>query len=179
MSRLFSMALGGLCLMLTACFVSDGQLIGEGVVLPGGAVRFCTGSGEPCHDALRSADGYLVLPPEDAGEEDGPVLARFRVLTEVGDDMVWLAEVQLDSQHPDRIYMVTRQAGPAPDGAILYDLVLPDCAEAAPDERSRLRIAAMETGGLCRVTDVDALAAYLIDHHGADFAEPDWWGSGS
>ncbi len=179
MPRLLSLALAGLCLALTACFVSDQPLIVSGEALPAEPARFCTGPTEPCHDALRTEDGYLILPSAEAGDEEGPVMARFITLTIAGGHPVWLGEIQLESGNAERIYMLARQAGLADDGAALYDLVLPDCGETSADERSRLGVTGEETGGVCRITNLDGFAAYLTDHYGADFADPDWWRSGS
>ena len=175
MSRSLSSLACALCLIITSCFVSQTPLISQAALITDQAVRFCTSDEEPCHETERSGDGYLVLPAPDDAEDEGPVLIRFTFLTMAGELPVWLGEAQLDSADSERLYVLARFARAAPGGVDEFHLVLPDCAEAGPDERARLGLTGPAGGGTCRIDDLDALKDYLIARHGADFADPDWW----
>ncbi|MFN4023629.1 MAG: hypothetical protein ACK4MQ_02250 [Hyphomonas sp.] len=160
---------------LGACFLSENQLIGEGARLQDGPLAFCIDPGEPCHQAMPSEDGYLILPhPEDAAEED-PMFARFMALPPSNGQQMWLGEVELRQE--DEIvwaYIVAVSAGDTSGGVSRYNVAVPGCGDASTDQR--LRYWLEEDGAYsCRIGDVAAFAEYLRERHSSDFTDPDWW----
>ena len=162
-------------LFLSGCFLSERQLIGEGIRLQGNALAFCLEAGEPCHEAVPERDGYLVLPhPEDASEEE-PIFVRFAALQKAGGQEMWLGEAELkDEDQTAWAYVVVRASGETPSGVTEYDVAVPACSEATDSQLIRF---GLEKDGVhaCTVSNLDAFTEYLTERHAKDFADPDWW----
>lgn len=160
---------------LGACFLSETQLIGEGAKLQDGPLAFCTDPGEPCHQVVPSEDGYFILPhPEDAAEE-APLFARFMPLPAANGPQVWLGEVELREEgEPAWAYIVAVESDKTSGGVSQYNVAVPGCNDASSDQRLRYRLE--EDGAYsCRVVDIAAFAEYVLERHGSDFTDPDWW----
>ena len=165
-------------LSLHACFVSTEPLIplGEGVQLSTAPVQICTLS-DPCMDAEWEGDGYTLYPPEDSN--DGPVPIRFQPLTESDLGMVYVAEIlmgQPDDPETEWAWMygVTRHWSTSEDGTDQFLLVQPDCTDASEEQMQAHNIEQIDSYS-CAVTHMEDLSAYLIEAHGADFDNPQWW----
>ncbi|MFN7055280.1 hypothetical protein [Hyphomonas sp.] len=157
--------------LLTACFVSEDALIGQGVRLHDGPVAFCLGPDDPCLPAPLEGDTYLAA----SGDSGTPM--RFVPLTEAGGQPVWLGEAEIREEDSDErafMILVARPESFAADGTLNIRIMTPDCYEAGEDMRARYGIEQVDQY-ICATPDLETLSAYLIERHGADFADPDWW----
>lgn len=175
LSRLKVFAAASFALFLGACFLSERQLIGEGVRLQEGPLAFCMEPDEPCLEAVTREDGYLVMPLPEHADEEEPIFVRFAPLTRAGGADIWLGEAEL-TEDDDRAwaYVVARRAGRAENGVTEYKMAIPTCEEASDSQLIRY---GLERNGLyaCTVTNINAFAEYLTERHTADFADADWW----
>ena len=179
MAWLRNISLLGAMLSLHACFVSTEPLIplGEGIQLSTAPIQICTPT-DPCMDAVWEGDGYTLYPPEDSN--DGPVPVRFQPLTESDLGMVYLAEIRMVADEAEAdvewsfMYGVTRHWGTSEAGADKFLLVQPDCQEASAEQLTAYTIEQIDTYS-CGVMHLEDLSAYLIEAHGADFDNPQWW----
>lgn len=171
--RLFVAA--GAALLLSGCFLSEKQMIGEGVRIHDGPLAFCLDAEEPCHQTTFQEDAYLVLPHPDDGEEK-PVPVRFRPLMKAGAETIWLGEANLSEEGEEEAwaYVVARKLKDTDLGVREYEVAVPDCRDASSSELIRY---GLEKDGAyaCRVTDITAFAEYLRAHHAEDFASNAWW----
>ncbi|KCZ94979.1 hypothetical protein HHI_07017 [Hyphomonas hirschiana VP5] len=166
---------GGACLLLSACFLSEKPLIGEGAQIHNGPLAFCLDAGEPCHQTTFQEDAYLVLPHPEDGEEK-PVAVRFRPLMKADADTIWLGEANLSEEGHEEAwaYVVARKLKDTDLGVREYEVAVPDCGSASDSDLIRY---GLEKDGVyaCRVTNIDAFAEYLRERHAADFASDAWW----
>jgi hypothetical protein len=155
--------------MLTACFVSDEPLIEQGARIHDGPVAFCVADSEICHNAGTLGDGYLVRDTE------GETPMRFVPLTEAPDGPVWLGEAELgDEDGRAWVYVIARPESLSADGTMNFRVVMTDCALADDAMRARFGFSAVDPYS-CLTPDLESLSAYLLERHGADFTDPDWW----
>lgn len=155
--------------MLTACFVSEEPLIEQGARIHDGPVAFCVSDSEICHSASPLVDGYLVRDP------DGETPMRFVPLTEALDGPVWLGEAELgDEDGRTWVYVIARPESLSADGTMNFRVVMTDCARADDEMLARFGFSVVDTYS-CLVSDIESLATYLVERHGTDFTDPDWW----
>ena len=164
----FAPLLSGLA-MLTACFVSDVPLIREGAQIHDGPVAFCMSDDDACELAQPFEDGYLT------SDANGETQVRFKPLGEAGGAAVWLGEAELgDADERAWFYVVARPESRSADGTVNFRIVMPDCDLASEDALTRFGFTQVDPY-TCLASDIDSLSAYLLEQHGDDFADPDWW----
>lgn len=171
-------AIGLAFLALHACFVSTEPLLpsGQGARIADGPVEICGEGGEDCHTATFEDDTYIVYPPPDA-EDEAPLRLRFLDLADSDLGQVWLGEVELRDPDDDESIWYYGVAHPMPEntgGVTRFEMVQPDCMDATLRQAARYGIEPLDSH-TCSISDIASLAAYLVEAHGEDFNDPDWW----
>lgn len=171
--RIFA-ALVGL-ITLSACFYSEVPLIPEGeqITLPYDGVVLCLG--DDCRSVMAEDDGTYVIPPPADEADEKPIRVRFQELVADEGEKVYLAEAELsDDPEVSYHYLVARIRPDAHTHVPTYEFAMPSCGDAPDGALERFHIEKVDTYS-CRVTDLEAFKAYLIEVHGADFETEEFW----
>tara|TARA_R110002049_G_scaffold225523_1_gene397500 strand:- start:1606 stop:2142 length:537 start_codon:yes stop_codon:yes gene_type:complete len=160
---------------LSACFYSETPLIpaGEQVTLPYDGVNLCLG--DDCRSVMVGADGVYVIPPPEDEADEKPLLVRFVLLVDDGDNPVYLAEAEMqDGAEVSYHYLVAHIRREATTHVPTYEFAMPACNDAPSDYLEHYGVERADSYS-CTVTDLAAFKAYLVARHGEDFKTDTFW----
>jgi hypothetical protein len=168
--------------LLSACFMSDTPFIPDEDAVrlsEGETVLVCTND-DDCARTVpnRGNPGYLMMPPPDEGEDEGPMAIRFAPLVEASFGPVWLAEIKMvDEDDGDVAYVVgaVRRAPEFDDGETkAFDVELPWCDDVPEPDLDTYGITKLDSY-TCALPTKASISDYLRATHMGFFEDPDWW----
>jgi hypothetical protein len=180
MQRLSIALAMGAATLLSACFMSETPFIpeGEAVRLDEASVILVCSDADDCARTVpnRGNKGYLMMPPEDEGEDEAPMAIRFTPLMDTEMGPVWLTEIRMVEE--DETFYVVGVTRRAPefdaDGLKGFDVELPWCGDVSEADREAWGIGKLDSY-TCSLPSKAPIAEYLRASHKAWFDDPVWW----